>query len=141
MRFIVEISGVIPFVAVITHEDLSFWERMLEKWGIGLVGLALVYFLAKWAAKREDRVQSDRDKRDDVNQAERVALLARNNELQVQLLNAINLHAKKAEDLTKEATKAANDNAAALRMLVRKMKRPCVNPIDDFGNQTYSEED
>jgi len=137
VKHVFEIAGLVPFLAVLTHDDLSFWERMLEKWGIGLIGLGLFVFLAKWTAKREENLQKARDEREKESQTERVALLARNNELQLELLKAINTHAKKAEDLTREATLANKDNAAAMRMLVRKMKRPCVNPIDDYGAETY----
>lgn len=120
----------VPFLAVLSRDDLTFWERVAEKWGIGFIGLGLFCVLAWWTAKREKALQDARDKRDAENQAERVALLARNNDLQVELLKAVNAHALKGEQLSRDGIKASNDHAAALRMLVRKMKRPCVMDID-----------
>lgn len=126
--------GLIPFssyIAVISQEDLTFWERIAEKWGIGFIGLGLFFFLAKWTAKRETTLQEQRDKKEAESLAERVALLTENNRLQGELLKAINSHATRAEQMTRDSMRATNDHAAALRQLVRKMKRPCVEAFEE----------
>jgi hypothetical protein len=132
------VFAIIPFtsiVAVLTQEQVGFYEKLLEKWGIGLIGLGLFFALARWTARRETKLQEARDKKEAESLAERVGLLTENNRLQGELLKAINSHAQKAEQLTKEATKANSDHASALRMLLRKMKRPCVLEFDEkeFG--------
>lgn len=128
--FLLPLASAVPFLAAMSREDMSFWEKIAEKWGIGVVGLGLFCGLAWWTAKRETALQQDRDAKEAANQAERINLLARNNELQAELLKAVNSHAKTGEQLSRDGIKASNDHAAALRMLVRKMQRPCVAPID-----------
>lgn len=129
------LTASIPFLAAMSQDDLTFWERVAEKWGIGFIGLGLFCVLAWWTAKREKALQDARDKREAENQAERTGLLAKNNDLQAELLKAVNSHAKTAEQLSRDGIKASNDHASALRMLVRKMKRPCVEPINFDDSQ------
>lgn len=124
----------VPFtgwLAIVTREDMTFYERLFEKWGIGLIGLGLFFLLAKWTAKRETALQEQRDKKEAESLAERVGLLTENNRLQGELLKAINNHAQKNEQLARDGIKASNDHASALRQLVRKMKRPCVEAFDE----------
>lgn len=137
--------SLLPILAV-TQESATFWERMAERWGIGLVGMALFFFMAKWAAKREteaskkqnareekvreslialDRERADREL---ASSNERAALLARNNELQTEQINNMAAHATRIEQLTKETTKAITDSGSSMRMLVRYLQsRPCTN--------------
>ena len=118
--------ALLPFLATASTEDLSFWEKLLEKWGIGLVGMACFYLLAKWTARREDVAKEEQKTREDSAQAERVSLLQTNNELAQKLLTQSEKHASTMEKLVKDHTKSASDNAVELRNLTRKMKRPCV---------------
>lgn len=136
------------FLATAISENNPLWERLLEKWGIGFIGIGLLYLLARWTASREAIVQKERQKREDLmaaeharlekervdretaSAAERAELLKRNNELQLEMINNMNAHAARLENLTKEGTRAINDSGAAMRMMVRKMKRPCVVPFE-----------
>lgn len=144
------------YVASTVGVDNPLWERLLEKWGIGFVGILLLYFLARWTAKREDEFREKRDQREEEARkaliefnrerterevsacSERRVLLARNNELQEQQLQTMSDHASRLEQLTKDGTKAVNDTGASMRMLVRKMQRPCVAPFE-FGEQKDQE--
>lgn len=123
---------IFPLFAVqtlaIAQDSLSTWERLAEKWGIGLVGLVLLYLLARWTARREENAAKERERRAAASDAERAALMTRNNELQEQQLAAQAQHARKLEMLVKDGNARADDHAAALRMLVRKMR--CVAGFD-----------
>jgi hypothetical protein len=116
-----------PLLATLDTEQLTFWERMLEKWGIGLVGIGAFCALAWWTNKRETKLQEERDKREAADRAERLALATRNNELQEAQLKALSDHAQRIEQLTKDGNRSRDDHASALRMLMRKFKRPCVD--------------
>lgn len=132
---------ILPLFAVqiplaMAESEYSFWDRMAERWGIGLVGLVLVFFLARWSADREAKASKARDDREAASNAERLALLSRNNELQEQQIAAQAKHAQKLEQLTKDGNKAQADNAEVIRNLIRKMKRPCVAPWESPDQST-----
>jgi hypothetical protein len=129
--FFLPLAASLSIFATVEYNNLSFWERIAEKWGIGFVGLALLVLLAKWTANREAFLQKQRDEKDEAFQEERTRLLNVNNELQAELLKTMIRHASRAEQLTKDGLRASNDHASVLRMLVRKMKRPCIEPITD----------
>lgn len=123
----------LPCLASVVTDNMTFWERMAEKWGIGLVGMALFFFLARWTARREaaDRVARDkkdaadlaaRDKKDAEDREERRALMARNNELQETLIAAVNANARKFEAVAKDGIRATEDHANAVKNLVRKIR-------------------
>jgi hypothetical protein len=122
-----------------TMTDLApLWERLLEKWGIAFIGIALLAYLARWTAKREELARKERDKREAESAAERITLLQRNNQLQEESMKAQREHSLRLENLTKEVTKAVNDSGSGMRMLMRKMQRPCVAPFvhpDDEGGE------
>lgn len=145
--FIFPLFG-LQFLAATSSEPNPLWEKLLEKWGIGFVGIGLLYLLARWTANREANALKERQKREDAVLAsrdllekeraerevasanERAELLKQNNMLQTEMLTNLNLHAQRLEVLTKEGNRAIADNGAAMRMLVRKMKRPCITPFE-----------
>lgn len=146
-EFLLPFFGFQFYVAATVEANNPLWERLLEKWGIGFIGIGLLYFLAQWTAKRDEEfrkkqsereeevresliaVDRERSEREIASSAERAGLLARNNELQEQQLKTMSEHATRLEQLTKDGTKAVNDTGASMRMLVRKMQRPCVAPF------------
>lgn len=85
---LIPVSGILA----VGVEDMSFWERLAERWGIGFVGIALFVALALWTAKREEKAQAVRDKRDEANHLERV-------DLAKQLLEQSRLHAARLEEI------------------------------------------
>ena len=125
--------------------DHGFWERIFERWGIAAVSLALLWFLAKWTTKREDKVQEKQDKRDEIWQAERISLLSRNNELLERHITQANDHAKQLKDLIKDSNKVQSDHASAVRMMTLKFRRPCIMQEDpaqshlDFKHEQQSD--
>lgn len=145
-EFIFPFFGLQFYVAAISETN-PLWERLLEKWGIGFIGIALLYFLAKWTGRREEanqktqnaredevrnaliKVDKERAERELASSQERAGLLARNNELQEEQIRNMAAHAVRLEQLTKDGTKAVTDTGAAMRMLIRKMQRPCVAPF------------
>jgi hypothetical protein len=128
--FIFTLFGV-SLLGVVTNEDIGTWERLLEKWGIGLVGLVFFCVLAWWTAKRDEKDKVDRIRKEDANQEERKALLSENNDLQKAQIAMMEKHAQRIEQLTKEANRSRDDHSAALRMMFRKMSGlPCVGKIE-----------
>lgn len=75
-----------PAFANVTTEDLTFYERLADRWGIALVTLVALFFLAKWAAKREAAIEAARALKDAQDHSERVALAQANNELTAKLV-------------------------------------------------------
>lgn len=124
-------AGVPTLFATVSQDNLNFWERILEKWGIGFIGLGLFLLLAWRTEKKAEKEQLARDARDQQDVAERKALAERNNQLQEQQLAIQTEHARRLEQLVKDGNKSVDDHASALRMLIRKMKRPCVGPIEE----------
>jgi uncharacterized membrane protein YhiD involved in acid resistance len=120
-----------PFFAALTQDEFTFWERMVEKWGIGLVGLGLFAYLAIWTKRREEKLQEERVAREERSHAERVSLLEKNNNLQQELIESMNSHGARNEQLIEASIKANNEHANAIRTLISRMKRPCVLPEGD----------
>jgi hypothetical protein len=112
----------------VTMEDAPFWERIAEKWGIGFVGLALFCALAFWTSKREDRLQAARDKRDVDAQAERLALLTKNNELGEKMIQQHKDHSLRLEQIIKDGNKAQTDVGVELKNLARRVRCPGTLP-------------
>jgi hypothetical protein len=122
----------IPFFAAISQEDVSFWEKLLEKWGIGLIGLGLFGLLAWWTARRENALNQERSKREKDFQDTIVRLAQENNTLQSEIKTQGSTHAQRLERLIMEGNVSREHHASALRMLVRKLgKMPCVGDIDN----------
>lgn len=99
----------------VTSEDLSFWERVAEKWGIGFIGMGLFVGLAWWANKRDAKNQVARDARDD-------AMQKQNMELMKQIIDGSKEHSERLEEIlvnnaTERAalTQALKDNAKLAR--------------------------
>jgi len=86
------------FLAVST-QDASFWEKLVEKWGIGLIGMALFILLARWTAHREETAQLARDAREAADHAERIALATRNNDLMEQVIKESKDHSLRLEKI------------------------------------------
>lgn len=111
------------FMAV-TATDVSFWERIAEKWGIGFVGLALFVALAYWTTKREERIQDKRDERDERMSAERLAMQTEIRDLNRAQLDVVSKHANKLEAIIKDGNKAQADVAIELKNIARLIHRP-----------------
>jgi Skp family chaperone for outer membrane proteins len=111
-------------LAVLQQETASFWERVAEKWGIGFVGMALLFFLAKWTAKREAAALLERDHREDAINKERLDLLKRNNELQEQHLAASQKHSTELKNIIKDGNKYQADVGVELKNLARRVNCP-----------------
>lgn len=93
------------------NQDLSFWERTAERWGIALVGFIGIWFLARYMVKREEVLQEERDKRDTENTAARNRLLEENNRL-IKESNRLTNH------YAEQQTVAAKEYASELKRLV-----------------------
>lgn len=155
--FIFPFFGFQFYVAAVSETN-PLWERLLEKWGIGFIGIALLYFLARWTNKREEanqkkqntredevrnsliKVDKERAERELASSQERAGLLARNNELQEEQIRNMAAHATRSEQLARDSIKAVNDTGAAMRMLVRKMQRPCVAPFTMAEQKEHEDE-
>lgn len=119
-------------VAVITNEDLTFWEKMLERWGIGLVGMALFLALAYLTVKRENKLEKERLARELETSTAMTALSTRNNELLEAHHSLMSNHTIRLERLVRDGNLSREQHSAALRMLVRKMgKLPCVPDLTE----------
>lgn len=75
-----------PAFANVSSNDLSLYERSMDRWGIALVSLVLLFLLAKWTAKREEKLEAARVAKDTQDHAERVKLAEANNELTAKLV-------------------------------------------------------
>lgn len=126
--FLAPFAVSLPFIAAVTQEELTFWERIAEKWGIGFIGLGLFAALAYWTAKRENALQATRDKRDADAQAERLALLTRNNELQEQAIEAQRKHANELKQIIRDGNKYQEDVGRELKNLARRVRCPGTTP-------------
>ena len=91
-----------PLVAALSQDELSFWERVAEKWGIAAISLALFCALAFWTGKREAALQKKRDEKDAQDHEERVKLAQLNNELTRQLVQLTERQIKVQEDTVAE---------------------------------------
>lgn len=111
-------------LAIMPPTDASFWERVAEKWGIGFVGMALLFFLAKWTAKREAKALLDRETRENAMNAERLDLLKRNNELQEQHLAASQKHSTELKQIIRDGNKYQADVGVELKNIARRVNCP-----------------
>lgn len=118
-------------LAAVQQDAASFWERIAEKWGIGFVGLLLLYFLAKWTANREAKALAERDKREDAINKERLDLLKRNNELQEQHLAATQKHSTELKNIIKDGNKYQADVGIELKNLARRVRCPGTFPPNE----------
>jgi hypothetical protein len=134
----------IPMLAAITRDDLSFWEKLLEKWGIGLIGIGLFCALAWWTARREKTLNEERVHREVDFQTTIVKLAQENNRLQEENKTQSLNHAHRLEGLILSGNVSREHHAAALRLLVRKLQKlPCVGDIDEQelpGTELWSRE-
>jgi hypothetical protein len=121
--FILPLIPISSLMAV-SMNDAPFWERIAEKWGIGFVGLALFVALAYWTTKREDKMQSVRDKREDESQNERLTLLGKNNDLAEKLIQQHKDHSLRLEQIIKDGNKAQADVGVELKNLARRIRCP-----------------
>lgn len=108
----------------VSVQDASFWERMAERWGIGLVGMALFVALAWWTTKKEEKAQTARDKRDEADHAERVELAMKNNELAEKLLQQSTDHAARLEGFLRETITSQNKVADELKNVAKFARCP-----------------
>ena len=99
-------------------ENLPLWERLLEKWGIGFIGLFLFGILAWWTYRREERAQIKRDKIEVESQSERMRLLNENNELTKKLIENSITHTGKLESLIASSIEAETSTRDQLKALV-----------------------
>lgn len=114
-------------LAAMQQESATFWERIAEKWGIGFVGLVLLYFLARWTAAREAKALAERDRREDAINKERLALLQRNNELQEQNIIDSRKHSTELKQIIKDGNRAQADVGVELKNLARRVRCPGTN--------------
>lgn len=115
-------------LAAIQQDAASFWERVAEKWGIGFVGLILLYFLARWTANREAKALLERTQREDAINKERLDLLKRNNELQEQHLEASRKHSTELKQIIRDGNKHQADVGVELKNLARRVRCPGTLP-------------
>lgn len=85
--------------SIVNSETLPLWERLLEKWGIGFIGMALFAALAFWTYRKEERDRLKREQREEESQKERIELLKENNELTTKLITTQALHAAELEKI------------------------------------------
>jgi hypothetical protein len=93
---------VAPVFASVSQEQLSFWEKMMDKWGIALVSLTLFGALAWWTAKREQALQKRRDEKEAQDHQERVGLAEKNNELTAKLVQLTEKQIQVQQDTVSE---------------------------------------
>jgi len=111
-----------------TASERDFWDKTAERWGIAFFSLVILFFLARWTAKREDSVRKERDRREDAINKERLALLQRNNELQEQQLEASRKHAAELKQIIKDGNKHSADVGVELKNLARRVRCPGAPP-------------
>lgn len=128
----------VTVLAAYDPEHYSFWDRMAERWGIGLVGLAACFIIARWTMRREEYREAKKEEKEKEEKAERErkekewnderkALLAENNRLMQEQLTQSQASSTKLELLIKDQTKANNDQAMEMKNLARRMiGKPCV---------------
>lgn len=117
----------IPFAAPVYYicqngtifdkENFPLWERVLEKWGIGFIGLFLFGLLAIWTYRKEEKAALKREVREQQYQDERVKLIGENNDLTKQLIASANDHAVKLEGMLDRQIKAHETMSSELRHL------------------------
>lgn len=117
----------IPFAAPIYYlsqtgtlfdkESFPLWERLLEKWGIGFVGLLLFGLLAMWTYRKEEKAALKREAKEQQYQEERVKLIAENNELTKKLITNAESHATKLEGILEKQIKAHEVMSGEVRHL------------------------
>lgn len=102
--------------SVVNQETLPLWERLLEKWGIGFIGMALFGALAYVTYRKEERDRIKREEREEAVNAERVELAKTNNTLTMQLVTYQITHAAELE-------KILHANAATGREITLELQR------------------
>lgn len=129
--FFVTLAGLSFIGTAVEAAHVPTWEQLLEKWGIGFVGIALFALLARWTMLREERLQRERDARTAEEAATRKALAHELNTTQKEMLKQMNANAKRMEVLVRGSNLSADHHASALRMLIRAMNsRPCLTKLD-----------
>lgn len=119
--------AIIPsYMAALTMDNATFWERVAEKWGIGFIGLGLFLALSWWTVKREDAAADARSKRESAVDAERLAMQTEIRDLHREHLEQSRRHAAKLEQIIKDGNKAQSDLGIELKNLARRVK--CVAP-------------
>lgn len=108
----------------LTATEYSFWDRMAERWGIGLVGLVLLFFLARWTSKREAKTLAERDKREDALNKERLKALERNNELLEAQIAQQAKHSAELKQVIKDGNKYQADVGIELKNIARRVNCP-----------------
>lgn len=121
MKDLLFIPAFAPFAyiaqnSIVNGETLPLWERLLEKWGIGFIGMALFGTLAFWTYRKEERDRLKREEREEQNNAERLALAKTNNDLTAQLITYQVTHAAELE-------KILHQNAATGREITLELQR------------------
>jgi Mg2+/citrate symporter len=113
--------AIVPLFSAVSIEDISLWERLIEKWGIVFT---LFIALAWWTTKRETDLQNKRDIREADNQEERLNLLKRNNELQEQQLEQHKKHSEDLKRIIRDGNKYQADVGIELKNLARRIRCP-----------------
>lgn len=98
------------------------WERLLEKWGIGAIGLGLFGVVAWWTYRREEEATVKREKREEEARAERIALAKENNALSLQIIQQSADHSRRLETLIRESTEAEKETHRHLAELVAHLR-------------------
>lgn len=98
------------------------WERLLEKWGIGLIGMGLFGLLASWTYRREEKAQERREKKEDQAQSERVQLAKENNELSLRIIQQAAEHSSRLEELVRDSNEAEKQTHKHLEDLIIHLK-------------------
>lgn len=119
-----------PLVAIqalplgMTETQYNFWDRMAERWGIGLVGLVLLFFLARWTSAREAKALVEQRNREDAMNAERLAALERGNQLQEQAIAAQAKHSQEMKQIIRDGNKYQSDVGIELKNIARRVNCP-----------------
>lgn len=109
--------------SIVNGETLPLWERLLEKWGIGFIGMALFGALAFWTYRKEERDRLKREEREEASNAERIKLATANNELMTKLALSQVAHAAELEKILHANAVTSREISLELQKLNDHLKR------------------
>jgi hypothetical protein len=137
----VTLAGLSVLGSAATDVPVNTWEHLLEKWGIGFVGMALFVLLARWTMNREERLQKERDARTQEEVEARKLLADELNSTQKEMLKQMTSNAKRMEYLVRLSHLSNDHHASSLRMLVRTLQsRPCMAKVTSDEMEAHIEE-